>query len=163
MARKGYDLLGVYLDDILAIADSREACAEAHSVLIKLLLKLGFAIHWGKIVDPTTKITFLGIELDSLTMSLRLPADNLVALKQELQGVFFIPEPSHKATVVVHRRTPFMGSRCCKERTSVSPSNIQPNKHVRHNSHRALLAREVRRTFSGGCGFWKPLMVGKLY
>ena len=45
MARKGYDLFGVYLDDFLAVADSREACAEALSVLIKLLRKLGFAIH----------------------------------------------------------------------------------------------------------------------
>ena len=89
MARKGYDLLVVYLDDFLVIADSREACAEALSVLIQLLRKLGFAIHWGKVVDPTTKITFLGIELDSLAMSLRLPADKLVALRQELQGFFF--------------------------------------------------------------------------
>ena len=62
MARRGFDLLVVYLDDFLVMAESRDACAEALSVLIQLLRKLGFAIHWGKVVDPTTKITFLGIE-----------------------------------------------------------------------------------------------------
>ena len=64
MARRGYDLLVVYLDDFFVMAESRDACAEALSVLIQLLRKLGFVIHWGKVVDPTMKITFLGIELD---------------------------------------------------------------------------------------------------
>ena len=86
MARKGYDLLIVYLDDFLLISNSKEACAEALSVLISLLRKLGFSIHWGKVVDPTQKITFLGVELDSVQMSMRLPHDKLSILRQELQG-----------------------------------------------------------------------------
>ena len=86
MARKGYDLLIVYLDDFLLISNSKEACAEALSVLISLLRKLGFSIHWGKVVDPTQKITFLGVELDSVQMSMRLPHDKLCILRQELQG-----------------------------------------------------------------------------
>ena len=55
MARKGFDLMIVYLDDFLIISDSKEACAQALSNLILLLRKLGFAIHWGKVVDPTQK------------------------------------------------------------------------------------------------------------
>ena len=86
MARKGYDLLIVYLDDFLLISNSKEACAEALSVLISLLRKLGFSIHRGKVVDPTQKITFLGVELDSVQMSMRLPHDKLCILRQELQG-----------------------------------------------------------------------------
>ena len=86
MARKGHDLLIVYLDDFLLISNSKEACAEALSVLISLLRKLGFSIHWGKVVDPTQKITFLGVELDSVQMSMRLPHDKLCILRQELQG-----------------------------------------------------------------------------
>lgn len=86
MARKGYDQIIVYLDDFLIIAESKEKCAEALNSLIQLLRKLGFAIHWGKVVDPTRRITFLGIELDSETMSLRLPRDKLELLKLELQS-----------------------------------------------------------------------------
>ena len=72
MARKGYNLLLIYLDDFLIIAESKIQCAEELNCLVQLLRKFGFAIHWGKVVDPTTKITFLGIELDSLEMTLRL-------------------------------------------------------------------------------------------
>jgi hypothetical protein len=36
------------------------------------------------VVDPTTSITFLGIEIDSSTMELRLPADKLSLLRLEL-------------------------------------------------------------------------------
>ena len=86
MIRKGHDLLVFYLDDFLIISNSKQACAEALSVLISLLRKLGFSIHWGKVVDPTQKITFLGTELDSIEMSMRLPQDKLCKLKEELQG-----------------------------------------------------------------------------
>ena len=86
MARKGFDLLVVYLDDFLIIGKSETECAQALLVLIQLLRKLGFAIHWGKVVDPTRKITFLGIELDSEDMCLRLPQDKLTIFREELQS-----------------------------------------------------------------------------
>ena len=73
MARRGYDLVIVYLDDFLIISQSQIECQIALNILIQLLRKLGFSIHWGKVVDPTNKITFLGIELDSVAMILHLP------------------------------------------------------------------------------------------
>ena len=85
MARRGFNLLIVYLDDCLIIAESKEVCAQALNCLIQLLWKLGFAIHWGKVVDPTNKITFLGIELDSIAMTLRLPEEKLQCFREELQ------------------------------------------------------------------------------
>ena len=56
----------------------------ALNTLVHLLRKLGFMINWSKVVDPTTSITFLGIEIDSSTMELRLPADKLSLLRLEL-------------------------------------------------------------------------------
>ncbi|CAC5389298.1 unnamed protein product [Mytilus coruscus] len=44
----------------------------------------GFAINWSKVVDPTQCITFLGVEIDSTTMEVRLPGDKLADLKAEL-------------------------------------------------------------------------------
>ena len=60
-------------------------CAEALKTLILLLWKLGFMIHWGKVIDPTTSET-LGIELDSNSMTLRLSEEKLLLLRQELQS-----------------------------------------------------------------------------
>ena len=81
MSRRGYDLLIVYLEDFLIIADSKEKCAAALNCLIQLLRKLGFSVHWGKVVDPTNCLTFLGI----VSMSLSLPHSKLDSFKLELQ------------------------------------------------------------------------------
>ncbi|CAG2211241.1 unnamed protein product [Mytilus edulis] len=43
-----------------------------------------FAINWSKVVDPCQQITFLGVEIDSSTMEVRLPSDKLAVLKAEL-------------------------------------------------------------------------------
>ena len=86
MARKGYDLIIVFLDDFLIISESKKVCAEALNILIQLLRKLDFMIHWGKVVDPTTCITFLGIELNSVSMTLSLPEEKLLLLQQKLQS-----------------------------------------------------------------------------
>lgn len=87
MARMGYNLIVVYLDDFLITAETESQCAEALNCLIQPLRKLEFAaIHWGKVVDPCTKITFLGIELDPIAMSLRLPEEKLQTLRNELHS-----------------------------------------------------------------------------
>jgi hypothetical protein len=42
-------------------------------------------INWSKVVDPTTSITFLRIEIDSsIPQELRLPADKLSLLRLKL-------------------------------------------------------------------------------
>ena len=41
MARRGFNLLIVYLDDFLIISKSKEVCAQALNCLIQLLRKLG--------------------------------------------------------------------------------------------------------------------------
>ena len=86
MERRGFNLVIVYLDDFLIIAETKEACAQALNCLVQLLRRLGFAIHWGKVIDPTNRITFLGIELDSIAMSLRLPEEKLTSFRKELHS-----------------------------------------------------------------------------
>ncbi len=84
MLRRGYSSIVVYLDDFWIIAPTRAACQEAQSVLIKLLRKLGFQISWTKVIDPTQVIVFLGVELDTINMCLRLPEDKLINIREEL-------------------------------------------------------------------------------
>ena len=55
------------------------------STLVKLLRHLGFRINWSKVVDPTQCITFLGIEINTLSMCKRLPDDKVLALRRELE------------------------------------------------------------------------------
>lgn len=84
LARKGFSSTVVYLDDFLVIGSSKEACRQAQTTLIYLLRKLGFQISWSKCVDPTQCLTFLGIELNTRSMCLRIPQDKLQQIRGEL-------------------------------------------------------------------------------
>ncbi|CAC5422338.1 unnamed protein product [Mytilus coruscus] len=83
MSRRGFTIVA-YLDDFFLCEQSEFRCRQALNSLIFLLRELGFMINWQKVVDPTTKLTFLGVEIDSIAMELRLPGDKLSLLKQEL-------------------------------------------------------------------------------
>ena len=65
LIRRGLMATVVYLDDFFIKADTLKECAEAMNLLIALLRK----INWKKVVDPSTKIVFLGIEIVYLIKS----------------------------------------------------------------------------------------------
>ena len=66
-----------YLDEFLIIGSTKEECQRGLVTFINFLHYLGFNASWHKAISPSQHITFLGIELDSSTMSLRLPEDKL--------------------------------------------------------------------------------------
>lgn len=70
-----------YLDDFLIIADTKVACQHAYEELIKLLEDLGFQINWDKVVRPCQRLTFLGIETDTVRRQLMLPKSKLCELR----------------------------------------------------------------------------------
>lgn len=84
LIRRGLTATVVYLDDFFIKANTFQDCLAAMNILISLLRKLGFAINWRKVVDPTTRIIFLGIEIDSIAMCLRLPDEKLIQVRHEL-------------------------------------------------------------------------------
>lgn len=84
MSSKGYHNVLVYLDDFLIIEPTKEKCIETLNILIKLVRKLGFSVAWDKVEGPTNRLTFLGVELDTTHMELRLPSDKCIKLLEQL-------------------------------------------------------------------------------
>ena len=80
MERRGITVLA-YLDDFLIIADTKVECQQAYEELIKLLGELGFQINWDKAVGPCQRLTFLGIEIDTVRRQLTLPERKLCELR----------------------------------------------------------------------------------
>ena len=144
MSRRGFDLTIVYLDDFLIISESKEHCAQALAALIHLLRKLGFSIHWGKVVDPTNVITFLGIELDSLSMSLRLPDDKLNTLRDELNGFLNRKRATKRQLQSVAGRLSWAASVVKGGRVFLRRIFNQISM-LRHASHRTLLSPIVKK------------------
>ena len=82
--RAGFRKICAYQDDFIVFGDTFEECLAAWVHLINLFLKLGFDINYKKLVSPTTNLIFLGITLDSKTMTLSLPTNKLVDIRSEL-------------------------------------------------------------------------------
>ena len=84
MANRGFPNVIAYLDDFFITDSTMDKCAHTLCCLIKLLRELGFSINWKKVVDPCKKLTFLGIEIDSVDMVLRLSEEKVRDINKEL-------------------------------------------------------------------------------
>ena len=75
-----------YLDDFLVVGPpASPECAKALAVLDGACAQLGIPITEHKREGPTTCLTFLGIEVDTVSGQLRLPADKLDRLNSLLK------------------------------------------------------------------------------
>ena len=82
MAKKGYRTIVCYLDDFLIIASTYDECLQALNVLLRLLRELGFQINYNKLEGPCQSLVFLGIVLDSTSMTLSIPQEKMDEVKQ---------------------------------------------------------------------------------
>ena len=73
MIRWSYNLIVAYLDNFLIISNSKDKSQAFYDFLAALLLDLDFQLTGTKLVPPA-QFNFLGVEINSLTMSLSLPA-----------------------------------------------------------------------------------------
>ncbi len=62
-----------YFDDWLILAQSREQLGDHRDLVLRHLSHLGLRVNWGKSkLSPVQRIYFLGVELDSVSMTARL-------------------------------------------------------------------------------------------
>ena len=75
-----------YLDDFIVFGPTELECKRSMSILIDLLQELGFVVALRKVVPPAQRVTYLGIVLDSVEMSLSLPPSKVDKLRSVLQS-----------------------------------------------------------------------------
>ena len=75
-----------YIDDFITVGepDSKE-CAQNMARMASIAKELGLPIEEKKTEGPSTCITFLGIELDTVAMEMRLPQNKLSQLQLVLE------------------------------------------------------------------------------
>ena len=94
MANRGFHVIVVYLDDFLVIGATRSECERAYQILLALLQDLGFTISEHKLVPPTQRLTFLGVQLDTVSGTMTLPHEKLT----ELQAIVCSCQTKRRAT-----------------------------------------------------------------
>lgn len=72
------------LDDFLIVEKSENTCKEKLDAFWRLCTDIGVPLSPEKTFLPSQKMTFLGYELDSLEMSIRLPIDKVEKCKEEI-------------------------------------------------------------------------------
>lgn len=110
LAREGFDSCVNYLDDFCVFSGNRVSCEAAQLRLITILRRIGFYISFKKLTPPAQVTRFLGIEVDAVEMELRLPADKLLKLRDQL-GKFLARKKATK------RELEMLGgilAHCCK-------------------------------------------------
>ena len=66
-----------YLDDYFLANVTTAGCRHDMDVFLDICKQLGVPIADDKLEGPATRITYLGIEIDTVAMTIRLPADKL--------------------------------------------------------------------------------------
>lgn len=85
-----------YVDDFLLVAPTKELAGALLAAALALCNMLGLPMAADKTEGPAQRLTFLGIELDSLAMEARLPADKLQSLRALLADWAIRPHASVK-------------------------------------------------------------------
>lgn len=95
VARMPSGMLIHYLDDFLGGNKTRELCMATMNIFTGVLSELNVPIASEKTEGPTTVLTFLGLELDSAEMLVRIPMDKL-------------NEVSDKIRIILHKDKAFL-------------------------------------------------------
>ena len=84
LSQRGIFNLLHYLDDFIFVAASIDQAVSQKSILVDSFQYLGVPLEPSKLEGPTTCLTFLGIQIDTESLLLRLPEEKSSKLKQEL-------------------------------------------------------------------------------
>lgn len=84
LIQKGIKLSLHYLDDFVIVSSSLTDANYQKEVLLSTCDALGVPLEPSKLEGPTTSLSFLGIEFDTIALQLCLPSNKLLRLKREL-------------------------------------------------------------------------------
>ena len=84
--QKGIRNIIRYLDDYIIVAKGKDEADYQKSQLVASFSELGVPIEPSKLEGPSQCLSFLGIEVDTVTLQLRLPQEKVLKLREKLQS-----------------------------------------------------------------------------
>ena len=84
--QKGIRNIIHYLDDYIIVAKEKDEADYQKSQLVASFSELGVPIEPSKLEGPSQCLSFLGIEVDMVTLQLRLPQEKVLKLCEKLQS-----------------------------------------------------------------------------
>ena len=84
LTQGGVSLVCHYIDDFAVLGKTEQECGTALGKVLDLGSRLGLPMEPAKTVGPVTSLTFLGVEIDTVKLELRLPEVKIQELKSLL-------------------------------------------------------------------------------
>ena len=84
-AKLGIRYMAHILDDFLILDSSKKACSDNLQSFVDMCSETGIPISQEKTFPPSQKLVFLGYELDSVEMAIRLPQDKVQKCRDHIQ------------------------------------------------------------------------------
>ena len=135
LVQKGINNLLHYLDDFIFVAKSLDKAKRNMQILISTFTSLGVPLEPSKLEGPANCLTFLGIEMNTATLQLRLPRDKLQRLKEALaiaeskRNLQSLTGLLQHAVKVVRPGRPFLHRLYALQQVGTQPSH-----HIRLNA-----------------------------
>ena len=85
----------IFIDDLILIASSYDECLQQLEILKSTLCELGFTVNVEKSqLAPVNEILYLGFLINSIAMTLHLPADKLMKIVSACKALLAKHQPS---------------------------------------------------------------------
>ncbi|CAJ0956117.1 unnamed protein product [Ranitomeya imitator] len=125
-----------YLDDFLFIGPAESAdCSILLHTMESVAKNFGVPLVEDKTVGPVTVLNFLGIEIDTVAMECRLPADKLTELRQDVVNPIGLKKINLRSLQSLLGKLNFacrimpMGRAFCRRRLSLATVGVKSSLH----------------------------------
>ena len=122
----------------MVIAPTEYQCQQLMNEMLGLIVSLGFDVNWQKVVYPAQVVTFLGIQINSVTSYLSIPASKLAEIKSKLL-LWVGKESATKRELQSLAGTIAWGAKCIRAVRPILRSLIDLYKGLKLPSHHVRL------------------------
>ena len=90
-----------YLDDFFLVAPSLSVASRTYNTILDQSRDLGVPLAADKCVPPTTRLVLLGVEIDTDSMTISMPAEKCASLLDKLQALANRPKAKRRTLLSV--------------------------------------------------------------
>jgi hypothetical protein len=142
MHNQGHSVVN-YVDDFGGV-ETPDRIQQAFLYLSQLFSSLGIEESVDKILFPSVRMIFLGVLVDSVNMTVEVPLDKLLQIKQELECWLGKKKASKRELQSLAGKLNFL-AKCVKAGRVFMSRILCTLKSLKHNDHKAHLNSEFRK------------------
>lgn len=142
--KRGANYMEHYLDDYVTVGPPKSTeCHKNIEILIRTCNDLNLEINYKKLEMPSTRITFLGVEIDTLNEKITIPSEKIDDILKELRTWQSKRSTTKREILSIAGRLGFL-SRVVQHGRPFTRRLFDASAKLRHLHHRVKVDREIQ-------------------